>query len=432
MPEVLLVKEFGEIKCGAAWDAEKRIVTTAQRGQLERFSESFRRARGAPVFAHGPRGTLVAQNFVGVVCLGRYQVEVLPKVEAPDNLVRSNLMRMVAATLDLTLSGEAVGQVERTDESVLEVMIRLFCAELWMAVRRGLVRHYETQKENLVVMRGRLHVVRQLRHNLARPDRLYCTFDEFSEDNGLNRVLKAAVRILLDVTRSPSNIRSLSELLFCFQDVMDIHPGVVQRERIVLNRLSDRYRPLVALAEMFLQGYSPDVVSGHGHGFAVLFDMNELFEEYVGRQTRAALKPFGFNVTLQGPKRYLARSSEGSPAFELRPDIVAARDGKVTLIMDTKWKRLKENERREGVASADAYQMFAYAERYDAEDVILLYPHHSGLGVWKPRRATYELGHGLGFGKRRVAVSTVDLTDLNSVRTQLSQVAQGCALDVAL
>jgi 5-methylcytosine-specific restriction enzyme subunit McrC len=159
--------------------------------------------------------------------------------------------------------------------------------------------------------------------------------------------------------------------------------------------------------------------------------MNELFEEYVGRQTRAALKPLGFDVTLQGPKRHLACTLEDTPTFQLRPDIIVARNGHVNLIIDTKWKRLKEDQLREGVASADAYQMFAYAERFDADDVVLLYPHHSGLGAWKPQRATYKLGGIEGFGRRRVAVSTVDLSDLKSVRNKIIGVAEACLAHAA-
>ena len=416
MPAVLQVGEFEQIACGVQWNAQERVVTSAQRSQLERISESFRKARGKPVFANGPRGSLVAQNFVGVVCLGRYQVEVLPKV---GGAMRKSLLPMIATTLDLVVDGHPSGHVAESEESILEPIIRMFCSELWTAVRRGIVHQYVKREENLVVMRGKLQVANQLRHNLARMDRLHCEFDEFSQDNRLNRLLKAAVRLLLGVTRSPANARSLSELLFCFQEVADISPVAVSGQGVKLDRLSERYRPLVELALLFLQGASPDVVSGGGHGFALLFDMNELFEEYVGRQVHAALRPLGFQVTLQGPKRHLARSASGSPAFELRPDIVNSRDGRVTLIIDTKWKRLNEAERREGVSSADAYQMFAYAERYDAQDVVLLYPHHPGLGAWTPRRAHYDLGHADGFGRKRVAISTVDLASLWSVRSQL-------------
>lgn len=423
MHAVLQVGEFEQITCGPRWDAQGRAVTSAQRSQLERISEAFRRARGKPVFANGPRGSLVAQNFVGVVCLGRCQVEILPKV---GGAMRKSLLPMIAATLDLVVDGQPSGQVGESDESVLEPIIRLFCSELWGAVRRGMIHQYVKREENLAVMRGKLQVANQLRHNLARVERLHCEFDEFSQDNSLNRLLKAALRLLLGVTRSATNARSLSELLFCFQDVADTPPISALCQSVKLDRMSERYRPLVELARLFLRATTPDVVSGDAHGFSFLFDMNELFEEYVGRQVRAALRPLGFQVSLQGPKRHLARLASGSPAFELRPDIVNSRDGRVSLIIDTKWKRLKEDERREGVSSADAYQMFAYAERYDAQDVVLLYPHHSGLGAWTPRRAEYHLGHADGFGKRRVAISTVDLTNLSTVRPQLlALVAEG-------
>lgn len=34
---------------------------------------------------------------------------------------------------------------------------------------------------------------------------------------------------------------------------------------------------------LFIEGSSADLVSGRGDGFSILFDMNELFEEYIGR-----------------------------------------------------------------------------------------------------------------------------------------------------
>lgn len=43
--------------------------------------------------------------------------------------------------------------------------------------------------------------------------------------------------------------------------------------------------------------------------------------------------------------------------------------------MDTKWKILIDNERRNyGVSQADMYQMYAYAKKYEAEKVIVIYP----------------------------------------------------------
>jgi 5-methylcytosine-specific restriction enzyme subunit McrC len=420
----LRVREYERLSCGAVFAPEKREVTPAQRSALEHFSESYRRTRGVTVFQNGPKNTLVAQNFVGVINLGKHQLEVLPKIEGTDTEVRGNLMNMVAETLGMKLHADTLSQIDRNDQTILELMIRLFCEELWQAVRRGIVKRYESRDDNLVVLRGRLNVSQQIRHNLARPDRLHCTFDEFCDDNELNRVLKCALRVVLRAARTPSTARSVSELLFCFQDVADVDPDALRWERVGLDRTSDRYRPLVKLARLFIDGSSPDLIAGAGDGFAVLFDMNELFEEYVGRQARHVFGKQGLSVSLQGPKRHLAKLTKGSHAFELRPDVVVSAGPVPQVVLDTKWKRLREDAKHGAVSSADMYQMYAYSHRYQVEEVVLLYPHHSGLGPWKARRAEYELpGTGVDGALRRIVVATIDLTHLGTVRDQLRAVA---------
>ena len=43
--------------------------------------------------------------------------------------------------------------------------------------------------------------------------------------------------------------------------------------------------------------------------------------------------------------------------------------------MDTKWKKLINNERKNyGISQADMYQMYAYSKKYETEDIWLLYP----------------------------------------------------------
>ncbi len=431
---VLRLREFERIHCGSAFSPDDSTVTATQLAELEKFAERYRVGKQAMVFQHGPRHSLVAQNFVGVINLGNHQVEILPKIEGDVSQVRHNLARMVAATLGMTLHSDGQTQVGRVDETILDVMIRLFCEELWKAVRQGMVRRYEVHEENLVVLRGRLNVVQQLRHNSARPDRLHCTFDEFTVDNTLNRALKAALRVLIKVATGSMVTRSVSELLFCFQDVGDASPGSIDWVSVRTDRLSRRYAPLLRMARLFIEGASPDLVSGQGDGFSFLFDMNQLFEEYIGRIALKVFSQSGLTVSLQGPTRYLARSDRGAPAFELRPDIVMSNHAGPAFIIDTKWKRLKEDASREAVSAADMYQMLAYGHRYDSPDVILLYPHHGGLQSWKPRRATFSVdAQGQGSSNRtiQVSVATVDLVDLTAVAAQLMQICAAQELTAA-
>lgn len=422
---VLALREYERIDCGPAFDPEKRTVTDAQQRALEQFSEEYKRLHKVTVFQNGPRQSLIAQNFVGVVNLGRDQVEVLPKIEGDISHVRHNLARMIATVMDLELYDGDASKIEKSDDSILEILIRLFCDRLWQSIRRGMVRRYETRSENLALLRGRLSVTEQIRQNLARPDRLACVFDEFSENNPLNQALKAGLRVLAKVARSQANQRNIAELIFCFKDVDDVVAATINWELASTNRLSARYKPLLALARLFIEGKSPDVVSGAGEGFALLFDMNELFESYIGSIARRVFGARGLTVSLQGPRKYLAERTNGNPVFQLRPDIVASHEGGIAFIIDTKWKRLNLSDNREGIATSDIYQMYAYASQYAAPDVVLLYPHHAGLGSWQPKRAEYWLNAGEDCGvtpRQRINVSTIDLCDLKTVPRQLVEI----------
>lgn len=419
---VLAVKEYERIHCGEAFDPLKRIVTRAQHQQLERFNEDYERRLKIKVFQHGPRQSLVAQNFVGIINLGHDQVEVLPKIDSDTTDVRRSLVRMISKVLVLDLHGDTQTRAHRHTDSILEVLVRLFCEQLWQAVRRGMVRRYESRSDNLTVLRGRLSVCGQLRENLVRPDRLYCAFDEFTENNLLNQVLKAALRVLHRVARSQGNLRNIAELLFCFRDVEDVRPAEIKWKLLSTDRLSARYKPLLTLARLFIEGQSPDVVAGSGQGFALIFDMNELFESYVGAIARRVFGRRGLQVALQGPKLHLAQHADGAAAFELRPDIVVSNGSAVEFIIDTKWKQLKEADPREGVGSSDMYQMHAYATQYAAPEVVLLYPHHAGLDAWRSRRASYslrELGLPPVNAARHVSIATIDLRYLNAVEQRL-------------
>lgn len=420
MSKIVTITEFQAIKKGTVFSSTERTVTAAQYQQLEQFNEKYEQQRKVKVFQHGPRNSLIAQNFVGVIHLGGFQVEVLPKVHNDTSRLRTNLVGMVAATLKLKLHGGVAGQMARSSHSVLEALVRLYCELLWHALHKGMVKRYEARQENLVLLRGRINVSEQLRHNLARPDRLHCSFDEFTPDNELNRVLKLSLRILLSQVKTEQTTRNLAELLMCFDEVSNVPAALLKWERVVIDRLSVGYAPLVRMARLFIEGYTPDLVSGRSDGFAVLFDMNELFEEFVGRQIQRVTSLTSVKAHLQSPVLSLARLASGTSCFQLKPDVVLMDGLAFRAVLDTKWKRLKNSVAYDGLSSADIYQMHAYAQRYAVRNVILLYPHHAELGPWQPLRNTFAFLTSNGaVGQQFMRVATLDLENLRTVPNQL-------------
>lgn len=386
------------------------------------------------IFKHGKK-SLIAQQYVGVFQLGQHTVEVLPKIDGDDQSVRRNLVAMLAVALDLDISEGEAARVATQNHGILEILIRLFCGKLFIQVHKGLVRRYESCEENLSVLRGKLRIAEQVRLNAANPERLYCRFDEFQEDNPLNQILRAAIHLLLKISRELGNQRKLAELMLVFEGVSDYPIRSLPWTRVVFDRMSERYRHCFKLAELFLKSTPPDVTGGAAQGFSLFFDMNVLFEEYIGRMAARTFRPLGYRVTLQGPKKHLAfDENQNRVAFAMKPDVVGQLNSQAAWIIDTKWKSLaKKNswnplstEQKDVVSQADFYQMYAYANSYDCPDVILLYPHYKELGLDAGVRGSYLLDpwiHEVNDKEcKRVRVATIDLSDNKTVPSQLKEI----------
>ena len=142
---VLALREYEHIKLGDAFDPATKAVSLQHHQALERFTEDYKRLHKVDVFKYGPKRDLVAQNFVGIINLGRDQVEILPKIEGDTSQVRHNLARMISTVMNLDLYDSDASKTNKSNDSILEIFIQLFCGKLWQAVRRGMVRRYESR-----------------------------------------------------------------------------------------------------------------------------------------------------------------------------------------------------------------------------------------------------------------------------------------------
>jgi 5-methylcytosine-specific restriction enzyme subunit McrC len=431
---LISLREYGRLHVGD-FEPSKPSVTPAQAAQLTKLRPLY----GFDVFKWVNQHTLAAQQYVGTVQLGGLTIEVLPKIEgsaasASDTTIRRNLIAMLMVALDLEIGEGDAAHIAVQRHGILEILIRLFCDKLFAQVHRGLVRRYERQEENLAVLRGRLVVAQQLRLNAANPERLYCRFEEFEANNPLNQILKAAVRVLLKASKDLRNQRQLAELLLIFEGISDIPASSLPWHKVNFDRLNDRYRPSFRLAELFLKKAPPDVTGGISHGFSLFFDMNSLFEEYIGRMAAKVFRAQGIQVRLQGPQRFLAQDeSGGSNAFAMKPDVVGMQGSQTVWILDTKWKQLSVEEAREGASQSDFYQMYAYANNYECSNIVLLYPHHAALGSKVGIRASYKLnnwvGAQAGHDAGRIRIATIDLSSLKSVQAQLTALFASHSVD---
>ena len=232
--------------------------------------------------------------------------------------------------------------------------------------------------------------------------------------------MKAAVARLRGIARSAVSQRLLIELGLAFAEVGDISAGHLPWNEVVLDRTNRAWSDLLKLAKLLLGDHFQTTSSGRDAGFSILFEMNTLFEEYIGRLLQTTLQRNGTRVTLQRMAGHALIGADGKGRFATMPDIVVETADQDDWIIDTKWKRLKGNidDPKYGIAQSDVYQMMAYSQVHHCRRLMLLYPHHDGIQREPGRIAEFFVA---GTTDTKLIVGTVDLCHVNTVPAQLTR-----------
>lgn len=377
---------------------------------LAQHASDSGRLRGKRVLSWKNSKALKAHQVVGVLTDGNSCIEILPKIDGENGAVRKSLIRMLAVTQNIDVADGELASHDVNQYDLLELLIRLFANRLIIAVRRGLPRRYVSCEDDLRLLRGKLNVPRQVTQLAFRPDIIACRYDEFSENTPLNRVFKAAVRLLLHKARSTANVRLLTELNIRFENVGA--SAAPLKEPVRLDRTNTAYHDLYRLACLFLRNsYQTTTVDSKTQGFTLLFAMNDLFEKFIGE---ILVRGLGRNrVKLQAQDKYaLLQDETRRGIFNLQPDVLVWPDHDQPIVLDTKWKELKgtDNDLKLGVTQSDVYQMLAYQRAYDASRVILLYPWSKESGIEIGIASNWTVASS----DRPFNVATVDLGKLSS------------------
>ena len=183
------------------------------------------------------------------------------------------------------------------------LLVLHFISLLERLVKRGLKKDYIIREENLKTkVKGRLMFTKHLQKNVfqQRSDRVYCQFQEYTDDIPENRLLKKALlfadRIInnyesLKAQSSYSDIQSrLSKLKNRLGDVSDeIEPYQVQK--LSANKLFKEYKEALRVAKMLLRryDYSINEASQEQHTTPPFWiDMSRLYEMWVFSQMEKA------------------------------------------------------------------------------------------------------------------------------------------------
>lgn len=195
------------------------------------------------------------------------------------------------------------------DNLITPLLILHYISLLKHLVSKGLKKGYVARDENLQSkIRGRILLQRHLTKNIfaKREDRVFCRFQEFTEDIPENRILKKAlsfsVRFINQYESFKSYLQELTPLLSvvgsAFENVSE-EVTIAQVTKVNAGKIFRHYEAAIKVAKLILRhfDYSIDNVSGESQDVRPFcIDMPRLYEMYVLSLLR---KAYGDQIKFQ-------------------------------------------------------------------------------------------------------------------------------------
>lgn len=313
-------------------------------------------------------------HYVGLIRVGNLNINILPKIDRIDvdkEKWHQILIQMILFTKRFRHKRSTMSLFKKTNSSIIDLYINEFYREVEEVLRKGLRKTYSFKDNNLATVKGRILFNKDVVKNSTDKSKVYCRYQVYRPDYALNYILFQAVNVSLGMTNNKSLIDTGRSLLELFPD---INPYILSDklfERIKYNRNNNYYKNSINLAKLILQDTGLDLNNGKENVVSFLFDMNQLFEEFMYKMCRRSFDENYYNVHRRGKKFWEQKL--------IKPDIVIEnKRTKKTVVIDAKWKLPKDMK----PSDADLKQIFIYNHYYSSPTSYLLYPSRdNNLGI---------------------------------------------------
>lgn len=293
-------------------------------------------------------------------------------------------------------------------ERVQDLFAEILYKGMSMQLKQGLYREYIEKHDTLPLLKGKLDIRETIRNRVQRKSVLSCEFDELSENNIFNQIIKTTACILVR-EKTVSRIRKvqLKSLLPFFDGVDEVNPFTIRWNMLRYQRSNQTYKMLMNICFFVLDGMLMKDEPG-AYRKATFSDehMNRLFEKFVLEYFKVHHKGVSANTEHVEWDIDLDKSPMIDFLPAMKTDITLRKDNHV-LIIDTKYygSTLQYNFNRASIHSNNLYQVFSYVKNEDkgntgdVEDMLLY------------AKTQEEISPDLDavFGKNRIRVKTLDL-----------------------
>ena len=308
-------------------------------------------------------------------------------------------------------------------ENIHNLFAAILSKGIGRQLKQGLYREYINCKEDVVVVRGKIDMSGTIQNKLARKRMLTCEYDELSENNLLNRILKTTVVLLLRHSRVDAEYKNelKKEMLF-FANVDIIDPASIRWADIRFQRNNSTYRMLISLCQLILEGMLLTTDAGE-YKLATFIDeqrMNRLYEKFI---LEYYVKECPQVTATASQIQWGLDDGIGTMLPVMQSDIMLTQGSKV-LIIDAKYYTHTTQTQYDvhTLHSGNLYQIFTYVKNKDAE--FGDNPHTvSGMLLYAATDEAIQPDNSYQMSGNKISVQTLDLNrDFSEIAAQLNTI----------
>ncbi|WP_423893447.1 5-methylcytosine-specific restriction endonuclease system specificity protein McrC [Filifactor alocis] len=314
--------------------------------------------------------------------------------------------------------------IESFDE-MYDLLAAILAKGIGIQLKQGLYREYINRQEELSVLRGKINMSGTIKNQLVHKRVLTCDFDDLSENNLFNQIIKTTVSLLLrnDTVKSKYKDDLKKKMLF-FSNIDFLEPTSIRWSSIRFQRNNQTYRMLISICQLILEGMLMTTDTGE-YRLASFVDEQRicrLYEkfilEYYNRhysELKVSASQIPWSVD-DGVRTMLPI---------MQSDIHLQKDNTV-LIIDAKYysHTTQTQYDKHTLHSNNMYQIFAYVKNRDYE---FGEEEHtvSGMLLYAKTEEEVQPDHVYQMHGNQISVRTLDLNlPFDEIAGQLNQIAE--------
>lgn len=335
-----------------------------------------------------------------------------------------NIYHMLAYAFQ-TLQGQGYRDIATEEfDNTADLLGEILARGVSLQLKRGLKREYVDYAEALSSPRGKIELSESLKTRAVLRRQLVCSYDEFSTDTRMNRILKATIAPLIRSDIDKARKKALRRLLPYFADVDDVDLSG-EDWHMHFDRNNQTYRMLMNVCWLVVKG----LLQTRGDGSLRMMDfldeqrMSHLYEKFILEYYRRE------HPELSVGAPYISWALDDGfddmlPA--MHTDMTLAR-GRTVLIIDAKYysRSMQQQFDKRSIHSGNLYQIFTYVKNKEAELASASEPHSvSGMLLYAKTDEDMQPDGVYQMSGNQISVRTLDLGQpFEAIRSQLDGIA---------